>query len=280
MSTTDRTSTSTVDGVDIDSPYILGPEAVNRFDRDGFVRLSDVLNDATVTHFQPEITGKVIELNTMHLPMAERSTYHKAFLQVTNLWQHSELVRKLVLSPRLARIAAELMGVDGVRLYHDQALYKEAGGGITPWHADQYYWPLSSDRSCTVWIPLQDTPAEMGPLEFASGSHRFEFGRDLPISDESEAALQQALGEQGFPTSSAPYTLGDVSFHTGWTFHHAGANTMATPRRVMTIIYIDADITVAEPTNDPQRNDLATFMPGAQPGDVPDTPLNPVLYRR
>lgn len=280
MSATDRISASTADGVDIDSTYNLDPAAPSALERDGFVRLPGVLNAATIAHYEPEITSKVIELNTMHLPMAERSTYDKAFLQIINLWRHSELVRELVFSRRLARIATELMGVDGVRLYHDQALYKEAGGGITPWHADQYYWPLSSDRSCTVWIPLQDTPAEMGPLEFATGSHRFEFGRDLPISDESEAALQQALSEQDFPISSAPYALGDVSYHAGWTFHHAAPNETSIPRRVMTIIYIDADITVAEPTNDNQRHDLATFMPGARPGEIPDTPMSPVIYRR
>jgi hypothetical protein len=38
----------------------------------------------------------------------------------------------------------------------------------------------------------------MGPLEFAAGSHRFQYGRDLPIGDESEAKLQEALGEVGF----------------------------------------------------------------------------------
>ena len=58
----------------------------------------------------------------------------------------------------------------GVRMYHDQALYKEAGGGITPWHADQYYWPLETDKTITAWIPLQATPLEMGPLEFSAGS--------------------------------------------------------------------------------------------------------------
>lgn len=265
---------------EFDAPYGLDPGAPDRFDRDGFVRLPGVLSRSAVEEIEPEITDKLIELNTMHLPLAERTTYDKAFLQVTNLWQHSDRVRRLVHSTRLARIAAELMGVDGVRLYHDQALYKEPGGGLTPWHADQYYWPLSSDRSCTIWIPLQDTPAEMGPLEFAAGSHRFEFGRDLPISDESEAALQHALGDQGFPTSSAPYGVGDASYHLGWTFHHAQPNRSTIPRRVMTIIYIDADITVAEPTNDPQRSDLAGWMPGTAPGQVPDTLLNPVLYRR
>ena len=48
----------------------------------------------------------------------------------------------------------------------------------------------------------------------------------------------------------------------------------------MTVIYMDADIVVSEPTNDDRRADLAAFMPGAAVGSVPDTELNPVLYRR
>jgi ectoine hydroxylase-related dioxygenase (phytanoyl-CoA dioxygenase family) len=268
-----------LDEVDVESPYVLDPDVLRRFDADGFVRLHDVLSPATIAHFEPEITANVIELNTLHLPMEERSTYQKAFLQVENLWQHSELVRQLVFSKRLARIAADLLRVDGVRLYHDQALYKETGGGITPWHADQYYWPFSSDRCCTVWIPLQETPVEMGPLGFAVGSQRFEFGRDLPISDESEALLQEAIARQGFEVSIEPYALGDASFHLGWTFHRANPNQTDLPRRAMTVIYLDADMTVAAPTNDNQAADLSRWMTGAQPGEVPETPLNPVLWR-
>ncbi len=268
-----------VGDVDVDSAYQLAGDTRARFERDGFVRLPGVLSPATVEHFEPEITAKLIELNTMHLQMPERATYQKAFLQVTNLWEHSDLVRRFVLSQRLGRIAAELMGVDGVRMYHDQALYKEPDGGITPWHADQYYWPLGSDRSCTVWVPLQDTPAEMGSLEFAVGSQKVDFGRDLPISDESEAAVQKALRERDFDVSAEPYALGDVSYHQGWTFHRAGPNMTQTPRRVMTVIFIDADITVTEAAEH-QQPDLDTFMPGAEPGQVPDTPLNPVIYRR
>jgi ectoine hydroxylase-related dioxygenase (phytanoyl-CoA dioxygenase family) len=260
-------------------PYELPADAVETFNRQGFIRLKGVLLAETVAALEPEITRKVIELNTMHLPMQERPTYHRAFLQVWNLWTHSEVARELVFSARLARIAAELLGVDGVRLYHDQALYKEPGGGITPWHADQYYWPFSSDRTCTVWIPLQPTPLEMGPMSFSVASHRFDFGRDLEISDRSEHVIQAALAEHGFAHSREPFELGDVSYHLGWTFHRAEPNTTDTPRRVMTIIYMDADIVVEEPVNDAQRNDLSTHMPGVRPGEIPDTPLNPVLYR-
>ncbi|WP_405485444.1 hypothetical protein [Streptomyces sp. NBC_00009] len=40
---------------------------------------------------------------------------------------------------------------------------------------------------------------------------------------------------------------------------------------------MDADIRVAEPTNGHQAADRA-WMPGTAIGQVPDTPLNPVLY--
>jgi ectoine hydroxylase-related dioxygenase (phytanoyl-CoA dioxygenase family) len=268
----------TVTRPELETDHTLEQAALTQFAEQGFVKLKNVLSPDTIAAYEPEITGKVIELNTQHLPLAERDTYGKAFLQVTNLWQDSERVLEFVSSPRLARIAAQLLQVPSVRLYHDQALYKESGGGITPWHADQYYWPFSTDRCVTVWVPLQETPMEMGPLSFAAGSHRFEFGRDLPISDESERVLQQALAEQAFPEVSEPYELGEVSYHLGWTFHHAPPNLTDIPRRVMTIIYVDAAMEIAQPVNENQQSDLANWLPGNAPGDLVSSPLNPVLY--
>jgi ectoine hydroxylase-related dioxygenase (phytanoyl-CoA dioxygenase family) len=194
---------------------------------------------------------------------------------VGNLLRHSEVVQRLVFSTRLAQMAAQLLGVDGVRLYHDQALYKEPGGGIAPWHADQYYWPLSSDRCCTVSIPLQPTPLDMGPLEFAVSSHAFEFGGDMEISDESDTRLQEALAAQGFEVSQEPYDLGDVSFHRGWTFHRAGLNHTQTPRRAMTVIYLDADLTAPPRTNDNQVRELPRWFPGVSPRQVPSPHSRP-----
>ena len=263
----------------LDELYSLPASARRDFEADGFVHLPGVLDERDIATYEPAVTGSVIELNTMHLPMSARTTYEKAFLQVSNLWRHSDVVRELVFSRRLAAIAAGLLGVDGVRLYHDQALYKEPGGGHTPWHADQYYWPLATDRSVTAWIPLQETSLTMGPLAFARGSHRISFGRDLPISDESETALRAALAEQNFPLVQEPFAAGDASFHLGWTFHRAAPNASTLPRRVMTIIYIDADMPVAEPVNDQQRRDWGMWLGRTRVGQVPDTELNPVLHR-
>ena len=168
------------------------------------------------------------------------------------------------------------MHVFGVRLYHDQALYKEPGGGITPWHADQYYWPVDSDKTITVWIPLQATPSELGPLAFSERSHRLQSGRDLEIIDESEMTLKQALEQ--FSLEESGYDLGDLSFHSGWTFHRAGANTTGRPREVMTMIYMDENIRIAPPKNKNHLQDMERWAPGLQAGDILSSPLNPVIY--
>ena len=205
-------------------------------------------------------------------------TYQKAFLQIFNLWRENEIVNEFVRSKRLAKIALDLLGTSGVRLYHDQALYKEPGGGITPWHADQFYWPLDSDKTVTVWMPLQRTPFEMGPLAFSVKSHNFSFGRDLEISDESEVALKEALEKENFDHFVEPFDIGEVSYHYGWTFHHAGANNSDKVRAVMTIIYMDENIRLKEPTNKYQNNDREKWCPGVKVGSIVDSSINPVLY--
>ena len=266
--------------IDIDSPYPLTDTQIADFRDKGFIKLSEVLSPATIAHYGAEITQQTIALNTQRLPLELRTTYDKAFLQIMNLWESSALVRAFVLGKRLGRIAAELLEVASVRLYHDQSLYKEPGGGITPAHADQYYWPLTTDRTITAWIPLQAVPLEMGPLGFYAGSQSVEFGRDLGISDESEALITANMAKHGFPFVVEPFALGDVSFHLGWNFHRAGPNTSAQPRSVMTMIYMDGDMRLAAPRNDKQRNDHASWCPGAVVGEVIRTPKNLPIYAR
>ncbi len=274
-----RMRTTTPSDTALTAPYPLAVDAVARYRRDGFIRLREVLAPAALAGHGAEIVREVQERTRERQPLAERSTYDRAFLQVFNLWTVNARIAELVLSPRLGRIAAALMGARGARIYHDQALFKEPGGGFTPWHADQRYWPLADDRAVTAWIPLQDVPLEMGPLAFAVGSQDLLAERAalaLPIGDESERVIARTLGD--CPKVEEPYRLGDVSFHHGWTFHRAGPNRTTAPRAVMTIIYIASDMVVAEPRNDHQRNDLATWFPGLAPGDVAASPINPVAW--
>ena len=264
--------------IDLDRPYPLSDRQIDGYRRNGFIKLKDVFNADELAHYGAEITRLTITLNTQTKPLEERTTYDRAFLQVMNLWEESEVVREFVFGKRLAGLAAALMEVEGVRLYHDQSLYKEPGGGITPAHADQYYWPVASDRTITAWVPLQAVPQELGPLAFFAGSQHVEFGRDIVISDESERAITANMQAHGFPVVDEPFALGEVSFHSGWTFHRAGPNRSTQPRSVMTVIYMDRDMRLKAPDNDWQQADWERWCPGARVGEVIDTPINPVLF--
>lgn len=259
-------------------PYELSLEQIEFFQKNRFIKLKQVFDQETITYFNEAIGKRVALMNKEHTPLEQRSTYGKAFLQLFNLWREDDIVKEFVFSKRLAKIASDLMQVNGVRIYHDQALFKEGGGGITPWHADQYYWPLETDKTVTAWIPLQATPLELGPLEFSAGSHQIVEGRDLEIGDESENVIQQKLKVTNFEHVIEAFDLGEISFHSGWVFHRAGANTTNDMRKVMTVIYMDKDMILKNPENKNQINDWHTWCPGAKIGEVINTPINPILY--
>jgi ectoine hydroxylase-related dioxygenase (phytanoyl-CoA dioxygenase family) len=264
----------------LDTPYALSQDQIDFYVKYQYIKLKQVFDVNTLQFFNEHISAQVDKMNQVTTALEDRTTYGKAFLQLFNLWTENELVKSFVFSKRIAKIAADLMQVDGVRLYHDQALFKEAGGGITPWHADQYYWPLSSDKTVTAWIPLQKTPLEMGPLEFSAGSHAIVEGRELEIGDQSEEVLQKKLRVTDFQHIIEPFDVGEVSFHSGWVFHRAGANRTDQMRKVMTIIYMDRDMVLKNPDNINQQNDWETWCPGAKIGEIINTPLNPILYSK
>jgi len=265
----------------LDEPYPLDDRQIEQFRRDGFVHLKNVFDEATLAHYREQIARVTYDNNPLVGKDRETlGTYEKAFIQVTNLWAQDETVKKFACNQRLAKIASELLGTSGVRMWHDQALFKEPSGGFTPWHVDQQYWPMSTSRTVTAWIPLQAVPLEMGPLCFGRGSHQKKIARDMDISDESEKIIQREVKNQKIDEVQEPYDLGDVSFHYGWTLHRAGPNTTDKPREVFTVIYMDSEMKLAEPKNDYQKTDWEVFTPSTRIGEVMDDSLNPVLWSR
>ena len=261
----------------LDDRYDLAPEAVAAYQNNGHVLLRGVARPDEVAAFRPVVSSAVTRFSRESRPLAERDTYGKAFLQVMNLWCEDDDVRRFVLAARFAGVAADLLGAERVRIYHDQALVKEPGGGHTPWHQDAIYWPIDGTRCVTMWMPLVDITPEMGVMTFVDGSNTGELGEEA-ISDDSEAHFDALVSRTGATLSvPVPMSAGDATFHGGWTLHKAGANSSAITREVMTVIYFVSDLTVQTPANEPQRRDLARWLPGLVPGDRAASELNPVV---
>jgi ectoine hydroxylase-related dioxygenase (phytanoyl-CoA dioxygenase family) len=238
-----------------------------------------VLSVEEVAQFRPVILKHTRAHVDAARPMALRDTYGKAFLQSFNLWRVDPAVADFVRSPRFARVAAALAGCEGVRLYHDQALFKEPFGGPTPWHQDQYYWPFDDVPTITMWMPMVDVPEEIGSMTFASGSHRDRSLRGPGISDESQAAFAEQLHASGLPLHThGAVAAGDATFHAGWTVHSAPGNPTATMRAVMTVIYVADGAHVARDLSPAQDFDRKVWLGGRQPGELVDHELNPRLW--
>jgi ectoine hydroxylase-related dioxygenase (phytanoyl-CoA dioxygenase family) len=266
----------------LDSPYSVTAEQAAAYQRDGHVLLRGVCAPGEVAAYRAHLTAMTNEYAKRYKPLHERDTYGKAFVQFTNLWQKNTAAAQFTLARRFGKIAADLMGVNGVRLYHDQALYKEPGGGHTPWHQDQFYWPLDGVKTVTMWMPLVDASADMGTIRFASGSHRLGYLGALAISDESEAEWSRLIAERGLPVSEAgAMKAGDATFHNGWTLHGAPGNaSMGTTREVMTIIYFEDGARISQPDHANRENDLRAWFPGLKPGDLAAGELTPLVYQR
>ena len=251
---------------------------ISEFQTKGHTLVKGVLSEEEIEIYRPVIVGAADRYNTETRKLEDRDTYGKAFLQIMNLWQVDADTKKFVFAKRLAKIAADLMGVENVRLYHDQALFKEPGGGPTPWHQDQYYWPIDTNNTITMWMPLVDIDVDMGMLTFASGSYTEGAVFNFEISDESESAFDDYVKAHKFPISRAKtMKAGDATWHRGFTMHHANGNNSDKMREVMTIIYVADGARVTPYKNSWQKSDHAKWLMNVPIGEEIGSELNPKM---
>lgn len=255
-------------------PYLLDDSQVAAFREQAFVKLPEVLPAPVVRRLAEQLD---VLLRAEH-----GDDTAGRFTALEQMWVHDELMRRVALSPRIGGIAADLLGADAVRLYHDNALSKEPGCGRTPWHHDDEHFPLASTSVVTAWMPMSAIPAEMGPLSFALGSGLRPLLADLTFdkvgtSYDREVARRFSAG--GVVVQDGPYAVGEVSFHSALCFHTAGPNRTTQPRRALATTYLADGVRVIDaPTM--VSGTWQEFLPGVQPGEPAASPLNPVVGTR
>ena len=268
---------------------LLDDETIDRFRRDGFVVVAGLLDQAELDRYGTAVTAGVHARTAAGLrPYAERSRYQQSFLQCMNLWEDCPDVRPLTFHPRLGQAAAELLGVDAIRLWHDQALYKEPGGRGTDAHQDHPYWPIKETASVTAWIPFDGSRRGAGAMAYLPGTHLVGLRRfvNIFVGDPEDI-----LADPEVSTIDPVYVelpKGAVAFHHGLTVHLAEPNTLDRPRAVHTVIYFPdgstrgyphphfavdrGDIAVGQPID----SDTTPIVWPRPPGDLPPAPTAPI----
>ncbi len=212
------------------------PADVEAFRRDGFVHLEGLLDRAEVARLGAAVDQAVERRKRNDTrALAEKSPYEQSFIQCQYLWEDFPDVRPLTFHPKVVAAAAALIGADAMRVWHDQALYKEAGGRETDAHQDHPYWPIAETKALTAWIPLVAVDHAVGCMGYVPGSHR---GAAEYVNIFSEPGSGAALlAKQTAAPVYKPAKPGDVLFHHGLTVHLAKPNRSDHTRRVYTCIY-------------------------------------------
>jgi ectoine hydroxylase-related dioxygenase (phytanoyl-CoA dioxygenase family) len=268
-------------------PPVVSRVQIEDFERDGFVVVAGLLSEAELDRFAPWVDGAVAA-RTAHdrRRLEEKSPYEQSFLQCINLWEDHPPLRALTFHPRIAECAALLLGAERIRLWHDQALYKEAGGRETDPHQDHPYWPIEETDALTAWIPLDGSTAESGCMGYLPGSHRVGLRKfvNIFLGNPEDVLARPELA--GIEPVFVEVPRGAVAFHHGLTVHLAHPNRSSRVRRVHTAIFFRDGATRAKvgihqsvdragiKPGEPIRSDATPIAWPRAPGDLPPTPTS------
>lgn len=258
------------------TPFEVDADSRDFFAANGYVKLKRVLSPGATLRLRAALSDRLATL----FDTALDGGAPQRFLSAEMLWLEDPLIRRYVLSPRIAGICAQLLDVPAVRLYHDNVLSKEPGCGRTPWHYDDHHFPLDTHDVVTAWIPAQPIPEAMGPLAFARPIDAYRLVESVPFNktDTSyDRRVAEIFREHDVVVDDTPFDLGEVSFHHNLSFHTARGNYTDRSRLVLAnTFYADGARVVSEPTM--VSGDWQKFMPGIKPGGVAASELNPVCW--
>jgi 2-oxoglutarate-dependent dioxygenase len=228
-------------------------EQLADFDRDGFLIVDEgFIDDETVQRLRERFdrlfaadyeTGiRPDEVNWVAGRDPEDRTR-----QICNGWRADWTVASQVLAERTGRLAASLVGWDGVRMLQDNCIWKPPGTKSLGMHQDGSYLDyLVPPEMITCWIALDDTSAEAGTITYAAGSHHWPRAAknrgEFHAPPDWLAPLERALPE-GEELRLVPIEVkaGGASFHHHNTFHGSGPNTASIHRRAIISHLIPAE---------------------------------------
>lgn len=165
----------------------------------------------------------------------DADTFVVRFPQNRDLWRKHERFRALLFETEQGQAAAHLLGVSGVRLFHDHAICKPASGsGVIPWHQDSAYWPL--DRAgLSLWTPLDDVGVDGGCLEVLDGSHR-----DGPAEPQDFLSGCCPIREEDTRRVLLPARRGETVVLGGLTWHCSAPNRSPAERLAYLTLWVPA----------------------------------------
>ena len=267
--------------------YQLNEQQIQSYQSNGFIVIENFLSPEELEHWRKAVTAAVEERAGIKIPGKDIKTgeadginedsgyFAKVFDQLLNLWQTNEAVKEMMIDQRIGKMAAQISGADGIRIWHDQALIKRPWANPTAWHLDTPFWSFSDRRAISIWVALDDATLENGCLFFIQGSHTITNFDKITIGRNMDGIFDIYPQLKNSRSIAAPMKAGSCSFHNGLTVHGANANMTNGFRRAMTCAYMpDGNVFNGEPNILPDA-----YVDSLQVGDLLNNDeQNPLIY--
>jgi ectoine hydroxylase-related dioxygenase (phytanoyl-CoA dioxygenase family) len=251
-------------------------EEVEFYRKNGYVVMHDFLSQEELQEWRDAVTDAVTDRGQQRIlgQMGKPNEYYEnVFVQRVNLWQDNPKVRKLMLDARLGKIAATLAGVEGIRIWHDQALIKKPYANPTAWHLDNPYWSFYSRDALTIWVALDDVTIENGCLWFLPGTHSLATYDNVGIGHNMGDLFKVYEDWAKIPAVPVTIKAGSCSWHNGLIAHAAGPNMTVGFRRAFTCAYMPDGSTFNGQRNILRDEQVANLQVGDVLEDDAQTPL-------
>ena len=170
--------------------------------------------------------------------MNPEAFYAQVFTQCLRLADTHEGMRKLIHDPKIGRMGATLAGIEGIRIWHDQALIKPPLGNPTAWHLDVPYWSFNSRDAISLWMALDDATLANGCMWYIPGSHKTAQFDNVGIGENMDDLFKVYPEWKAIEPMPGPCPAGSIVWHNGLAAHGAGVNMTTRPRRAMTCAFM------------------------------------------
>jgi ectoine hydroxylase-related dioxygenase (phytanoyl-CoA dioxygenase family) len=219
----------------------LSDEQIAFFRDNGFLIVEGFLNAAELEYWRKtteEAVAKRLGSDTLNNQKDPDAFYAQVFTQALRLADIHNGMRDLVYDRRIGKMAATLVGEEGMRVWHDQALFKPPLGNPTAWHLDNPYWSFSSRHALSFWIALDDATLENGCMWYIPGSHNSATYENVGIGQNMADLFKVYPAWRQVDPVCGACPAGSVVWHNGLTAHGAGANMTRHARRAMTCAFM------------------------------------------
>jgi phytanoyl-CoA hydroxylase len=250
---------------------------IQQYREQGFLVVEGFLDEAELAHWR-RMTDEAVQQRLAARPAPQGDEYYRrVFTQCIRLADEHAGIADLVLKRQLGAVLGALAGVKGIRVWHDQALYKPPYGNPTGWHLDCPYWSFESRDAISIWVALDDATLGNGCLWYLPGTHKLARYEQIDLRRNIDDLFRFYPEWLSIEPVAAPVRAGGAIFHNGLVAHAAGANMTNNPRRAMTCAYMPDGATFAGKKSI-LPEELFTRL---KIGDVlNDSAVNPLVWSR